>query len=44
MTTKQQAAIKSSIVDVSSHLNGIFPSFDSLNKEFYLKNRLVDFF
>ena len=44
MTTKQQAAIKSFIVDASSHLNGIFLSFDSLNKEFYLGNRLVDSF
>ena len=44
MTTKQQAAIKSFIVDASSHLNGIFWYFDSLNKEFHLRNRLVDSF
>jgi len=44
MTTKQQAAIKSFIVDASSHLNGIFLYFDSLNKEFHLRNRLVDSF
>ena len=42
--SKQQAAIKSSIVNANSHLNGIFLSFDSLNKEFYLGNRLVDSF
>ena len=42
--SKQQAATKSSIVDANSHLNGIFLSFDSLNKEFYLENRLVDSF
>ena len=44
MISKQQAAIKSSIVNVNSHLNRIFPSFNSLNKEFYLGNRLVDSF
>ena len=42
--SKQQAATKSSIVDANSHLNGIFLSFDSLNKEFYLENRLVNSF
>ena len=44
MTSKQQAAIKSSIVDTNSHLNEIFLSFDSLNKEFHPGNRLVDSF
>jgi len=44
MISKQQAAIKSSIVDANSCLNGIFLSFDFLNKEFYLGNRSVDFF
>ena len=44
MTSKQQAAIKSSIFDANSHLNGIFLSFDSLNKEFHLENRLVNSF
>ena len=42
--SKQQTATKSSIVDANSHLNGIFLSFDSLNKEFYLENRLVNSF
>ena len=44
MTSKQQVIIKSSIVDTNNHLNGIFLSFDSLNREFYLGNRLVDSF
>ena len=43
MISKQQAAIKSSIVDTNNCLNEIFLSFDSLNKEFYLGNRLVNF-
>ena len=44
MTSKQQVIIKSSIVDANNYLNGIFLSFNSLNREFYLGNRLVDFF
>ena len=34
--TKQQVKIKSSINDANNCLNGIFPSFDSLNNEFCL--------
>ena len=44
MISKQQATIKSSIFDTNSHLNGIFLSFNSLNKEFHLGNRLVNSF
>ena len=44
ITSKQQATIKSSIVNANSCLNRIFPSFDFFNKEFYLGNRLVDSF
>ena len=44
MTSKQQVVIKSSIVDADNHLNGIFLSFNSLSREFYLENRLVDSF
>jgi len=44
MIFKQQAAIKSSIVNVNSHLNGIFLCFDPFNTEFHLENRLIDFF
>ena len=44
MTTKQQLKIKSSIVDANNHLNEIFPSFDSLNHEFFPGFRLIDNF
>ena len=44
MISKQQAAIKRSIVDANSHIDGIFLSFDLLNTEFYLENRLIDSF
>ena len=36
--------IKNSVVNANNHLNGIFPSFNSLNKEFHPGNRLVDSF
>ena len=36
--------VKSSVVNTNNHLNGIFPSFNSLNKEFHSENRLVAFF
>jgi len=35
MIFKQQQKIKSSIVDANNCLNGVFPSFDSLNSEFF---------
>ena len=41
MSMKQWITVKSSVVDTNNHLNGIFPSFNSLNKEFYLENRSV---
>ena len=44
ITSKQQAKIKISINDANNHLNGIFPSFDSLNDKFCLRLRLIDFF
>ena len=44
MTSKQQVFIKSFIVDIKNHLNGIFLSFDSFNREFHLGNRLVNSF
>jgi len=42
--SKQSIKIKSSIVDTNNQLNGIFTSFDSLNLEFHLCNRLIDIF
>jgi len=44
MITKQQLKIKSSIVDTNSCLNGIFPSFYSLNHEISSGFRLIDNF
>ena len=44
MTFKQLASIKSSIVNINNCLNGIYNSFDSINKEFHLGRRLVDLF
>jgi len=44
MITKQQIAIKSSVVDTNNHLNGIFLSFNFLNREFHQRNRLVNSF
>jgi len=34
LIAKQHLKIKSPIVNINNHLNGIFPSFDSLNKKF----------
>ena len=34
MTPKQQLKIKGSIINANNHLNGIFPSFNSLSYEF----------
>ena len=44
MASKQQKKIKSFIVDTSNYLNGIFPSFDSLNSKFHPGSRLIDIF
>ena len=41
VTSKQQLKIKSFIVDANNYLNGIFPSFDSLNSEFSPRFRLI---
>jgi len=44
MTSKQQATIKSFMIDANNCLNGIFPSFDSVNRKFHSGNRLVNLF
>ena len=44
MTSKQQYKIKSSVSNANSWLNGIFPSFDSLNYKFCLGSKLIDSF
>jgi len=44
ITSKQQEKIKSSIIDTNNCLNGIFPSFNSLNSEFHPRSRLIDIF
>lgn len=44
MISKQQQGIKSFIVDTNNCLNGIFPSFNSLNIEFCPGQRLIDLF
>jgi len=44
MTSNQQSTIKSSVVDTNNYLNRIFLSFDTLNREFHLGNRLVNSF
>ena len=44
MTSKQCLKIKSFIVDVDNHLNGIFPFFNSHNCEFSPSFRLIDNF
>ena len=44
MTSRQQQKIESSIVNANNSLNGIFPSFDSLNSKFQLGLRLIDIF
>ena len=44
ITSKQQTAIKSSIVNAKSYLNRIFPPLNFLNIEFYPENRLTDSF
>ena len=44
MTSKQQLAIKNSIVDTNNCLNRVFLLFDSLNKEFHSEKKLIDIF
>jgi len=44
MISKQQQKLKSSIIDMNNHLNGIFSSFDSLNDIFHPGHRLIDIF
>ena len=44
MMFKQQQKLKSSIIDINNHLNGIFSSFDSLNDIFHPGHRLIDNF
>ena len=44
ITLKQWLKIKSSIVDTNNCLNGIFTSFDTLNKEFLPGQRIIDQF
>jgi len=41
---RQQLKIKSSIINVNSHLNSIFPSFDSLDHEFSSGTQLINIF
>ena len=41
---KQRLNIKSSIVNMNNHLNGIFLSFNSLNSKFSSRYRLIDIF
>ena len=44
ITSKQWQNIKSFVSNSNSHLNCIFPLFDSLNEEFCLGSRLSDSF
>jgi len=44
LMAKQQSKIKSSIVDTNNHLNEVFPSFNSFNKEISPGFYLVDSF
>jgi len=44
LTYKQCLKIKSFIVNTNNHLNEIFPSFDSLNRELSSGFHLVDIF
>ena len=41
---KQHIKIKSSIMDTNNHLNKVFPSFNSLNKELSPGFQLIDIF
>ena len=42
LISKQYLKIKGPIMDTNNHLNKVFPSFDSLNKEFSPEFCLVD--
>ena len=42
--SKQRLNIKSSIIDVNNHLNGIFSSFSSMNSESSPEYRLINIF
>jgi len=44
LTLKQHLRIKGPIVDTNNHLNKLFPSFNSLNKEISPNIYLVDTF
>ena len=44
LTLKQLLKIKSLIVNTNNHLNKVFPSFNSLNKELSFSFHLVDTF
>ena len=44
MTSKQCLKIKSSIIDANNHLNGTFPSLNTLNSKFSTRIRLIDSF
>jgi len=44
ITSKQRLNIKSSVIDVNTCLNGLFPSFNTLNSEFSSGFRLIDKF
>ena len=44
ITLNQQLNVKGSIVNANNRLNGIFPSFNSLNCKFSLSYRLINMF
>jgi len=44
LTDKQRLKVKSSTIDANNRLNGIFNFFDSFNKKFSPRNRLIDMF
>jgi len=44
ITSKQQRTIKSSIVNTNNHLNKVFSSFNSLNRELFPGKRLINTF
>ena len=41
---KQKLNIKSSVVDANNHLNSVFLSFDSLNREIHPEQILIDIY
>ena len=44
LTKYQRGLIKGHLVDMDNHFNEIFSSFDPLNPEFSLDNRIIDIF